>query len=507
VSQPIALIQSRTGLSALTRAILGRGALAGLIGGLVFAAALARLDRAAGVTLLIGPAPLGIRWAVVRFALHLVIAAGLGAGFAGLIRDQRSGPGETLFWGLAYGFSWWFLGSLTVLPLISTAPGGWSVAAAHQAFPLLLGHLIYGLTTALVLIGLSRRPGTGPVRGRARAARAARAVLPGLAAGIVATWLLTATLPGSGPVLASGNGAGMVFGLSAAAGLGYALLFPVAAGSSRAVGPATVQGAGYGFLLWVLVPLTAVPLLREGGLFWTGAAVQARLATLPAYVLLGAFIAALYTGQAWLTRLLLAAPAERADADEEGVGARTLRAVGWGATAGVIGGLLFTVIMVQIGYLSTVAGLVGSNFTGVGLAVHLSVSVILGASYGLFFRRQSYDLVSGVGWGVAYGFLWWVLGGLSILPLALGGDLQWGAGPISAAFPSLVGHLVYGAGLGAVFHGLEARHDPWWIPRARVAAGRAAAIGRRTDRQRSAPAVWALVVPMAVTVIVVLGRP
>src|SRR5262249_28822823 len=143
----------------------------------------------------------------------------------------------------------------------------------------------------------------------------------------------------------------------------------------------------------------------------------------------------------------------------------TLRAVGRGAAAGVVGGLLFTVVMVQIGFLGTVARLVGSTSPTVGVAVHLSIAVLIGASYGLLFRRQTPDLASAIGSGTAYGLLWWVLGALTIMPVWLGGHPQWTAPAAAAAFPSLVGHLAYGAGLGVTFHLLEARLDPWWITR------------------------------------------
>jgi uncharacterized membrane protein YagU involved in acid resistance len=478
-----------------------RGALAGLLGGLAVGPALDRLGLLPAVAHLVGR-----RSDTVGFAVHLVIAALLGAGFAVLIRRQRAGVGQTVFWGLAYGMFWWYLGPLTMLPLLSGLPAGWNIPAAQAVFPWLVGHLLYGATTALALAGLTllSRPTAHPNRlpgaARGTAHRGSPTVVRGLIAGVAATWLLSSTITGSGTILAAGGGRWLAWLLGALVGVGYALLFPTA---SQATGPAAVQGAGYGFLLWVTVPLTAVPLFRDGRLLWSATEVHDVFATLPAYVLLGSCTAGLCTGLARFSRLLLAAPAERAD--EEGVGARTLRAASRGATAGVIGGLLFTVIMVQIGYLSTVAGLVGSTVTGVGLAVHLVVSVILGASYGLLFRRQSYDPVSGIGWGATYGFLWWVLGALTILPIALGGSPQWSAQNVAAAFPSLVGHLGYGAGLGVVFHWLEARHDPWWIQHATAASRRASAARHRTDLQNSAPAVWALVVPLAVTVTVILG--
>lgn len=68
--------------------------------------------------------------------------------------------------------------------------------------------------------------------------------------------------------------------------------------------------------------------------------------------------------------------------------------------------------MLQIGFLPVFARLIGSTSAVTGLIVQLVVADLIGASYGLLFRRQSYDIGSALGWGVSYGFFWWVLGPL-----------------------------------------------------------------------------------------------
>lgn len=147
----------------------------------------------------------------------------------------------------------------------------------------------------------------------------------------------------------------------------------------------------------------------------------------------------------------------------EGAGAEGLQAAGRGAFAGLVGGLLFTLIMLQIDFLPTVAALVGSDSKVTGFVVHLAIADAIGISYGLLFRRRSYDAGSALGWGVAYGFCWWILGALTLLPVFLGGSPQWSAAAAVEAFPSLVGHLLYGAGLGLTFYALESRYSPWWV--------------------------------------------
>jgi uncharacterized membrane protein YagU involved in acid resistance len=398
---------------------------------------------------------------------------------------------------------WWYLGALTLLPLLLGKDVGWTAADARAEFPSLVGHLLYGATTGLVL-ALLRRAG--------RASRGPGVLVRGVVAGVVPTLLLTAFVGERlGPLAVSasmtqsmmerpwGMAGVAVLGLGILAGVGFALLYPSAPDAS---GPSLIRGAGYGFLLWVTLGLTVVPLLERGELAWSASAVREVFPTLPAYLVLGVAVALGYNWVDRSWRLLFTAPVERA-ATDEGVGARTLRAVGRGALAGGVGGLLFTVVMAQIGFFPTVARLVGAGSAAAGFVVHLVISLIIGASYGLLFRRQTHDTASALGWGTAYGFLWWVLGMLTLLPVFLGGDPTWQADQVARTFPSLVGHLAYGTGLGLTFYRLEIRYDPWWLPRSTALSARVAA--RRAALESSAPAVWTLVVLMAFTVTVAVG--
>lgn len=131
------------------------------------------------------------------------------------------------------------------------------------------------------------------------------------------------------------------------------------------------------------------------------------------------------------------------------------------------------------------------------------IAQVIGVSYALFFRGRSYDLVSGVGWGLSYGFFWWVLGALTLLPVLLGQPPRWEAAAIAAAFASLIGHLAYGAGLGTVYAWLEHRENPWWVARSDVEAVRATA--RREQILGSAPALWTLTVLIALAVPVMVA--
>lgn len=466
-----------------------RGALAGIAGGLVFGAAMASygaLPTVASIVRTDSP--------VVGFAVHMLIAAVIGAGFGRLVVDQRTRAGETVFWGLIYGGFWWFLGPQTILPLVLGKPVAWDLAAAQDLFPSLVGHLFYGATTAVVFVALHRatvepasRPDGAP--GWPGAITLLRAGLAGLAAAALLG-------PAVDPALTGPPGGLLVVGLLA--GLGYPLLFT---GAAEPTGPALIRGVLYGFGWWVLAALTLPPLLRGAALDWSVDASRAAVGWLPAYLLLGAATAAVFTWLGALAHALFTDDVRKLR--PESAGSRGLHAVGYGALAGLAGGLAFTAVMVGVDALPLVARTVGAQGPAAGLIVHLVIAQIVGVSYAVLFRRRSFDLVSGIGWGVSYGFLWWVLGGLTLLPVLTGAEPAWTAAGIAAAFPSLVGHLAYGAALGVVYYRLEARTNPWWFHRSQIESRRIAALREQT--LGSAPALWGITVLIALIIPLVLG--
>jgi hypothetical protein len=160
-------------------------------------------------------------------------------------------------------------------------------------------------------------------------------------------------------------------------------------------------------------------------------------------------------------------------------------------------------IHLQIGALTRVADLVGFTSPVAGFFVHISIAFIVGSTYGLLFRKQSYDIGSGLGWGASYGFIWWNIGPLTLMPAFLGTTPVWSAETAASVFPNLVGHLVYGAGVGVTFYLLESRYSPWWVPRRQAETDR---VERRKQQVlTSAPAIWTLVVVIALTLPVLLG--
>lgn len=128
---------------------------------------------------------------------------------------------------------------------------------------------------------------------------------------------------------------------------------------------------------------------------------------------------------------------------EQAVSSTLVNNVIQGVTAGLIGGSVFGVQMAVGGMLPTLAQTIGSQNPVVGFVMHLMISAIIGAIYGVVASRLPSGWLVSMGAGIVYGVIWWVLGALIMMPLMMGmsnmvlqiGDAQW---------MSLVGHVIFG---------------------------------------------------------------
>ena len=141
-----------------------------------------------------------------------------------------------------------------------------------------------------------------------------------------------------------------------------------------------------------------------------------------------------------------------------------------GIVAGLIAGVPFGIMMQimpaptpeggQIPMMQMVAMVVHSTNIIVGWVYHLFNSAVTGALFGWLLGDRVKSYGSGFAWGALYGVIWWVLGGLVLMPLLLGmpafAPLTMAAmHPV--AIGSLVGHLMFGMMLAVVFFLLRRR--------------------------------------------------
>ena len=129
----------------------------------------------------------------------------------------------------------------------------------------------------------------------------------------------------------------------------------------------------------------------------------------------------------------------------------------FGAIAGLAGGLVFGFMMGMMGMLPMVAMLVGSSSPVVGFILHMANSAIIGGAFGVVLGGASSTVGRGLGFGLLYGLIWWVLGPLMLMPLMMGKGLMLSAAGMSGALPSLWGHLIYGGITGLVYWAIRGR--------------------------------------------------
>jgi hypothetical protein len=384
---------------------LAAGAPAGAVGGLALGALLARR----GV-----PQP---------NAVLALLAAALGGCVFGLLFHRRS-PSEGLFLGVAYGAVGWWLGPLTLLPLLGHRPLAWTMAAAQRQFAGLLGFLLYGAATGLAYaVFRGRSPRRLPLA-------AARGVLAGLLVGLV---LRTSGNLVVGPML----------------GLAMALEAPR---PPKGVGAALIRGQGYGFLAWVV--------LLGAGQRWTVEQARGSFPTLLACLVLGIAVAVLRQCFESVSALL---SAERLRSWRPApVGSGPTAAALHGALAGLLGAAALAPLA-PLASAVTAGARVAGGARVPALAVLCAAGVAIGLPYGVLFRRLDADLVTALGWGLSWGFLWWALGPLTLFPLMVGAGTRWSAAEAAGAFGALPALLLYGTCLGLGFHLLQTRYrGPAW---------------------------------------------
>lgn len=153
-----------------------------------------------------------------------------------------------------------------------------------------------------------------------------------------------------------------------------------------------------------------------------------------------------------------------------------------GAVAGLLAGVVFGAMMQtmtaptpeggEVPMMMMVAQVVRSDSLVIGWLYHLFNSAVIGALFGVVLGARARAYGVGLGLGAMWGLVWWVLGGLILMPILLGmpafaavrmPDMR----PV--AIGSLVGHLLYGLILGAAFVRLHARGQAYAAPGAHPA--------------------------------------
>ncbi len=435
----------------------------------------------------------------------LLIGATFGFFFWWGFGERAESPGAGLIWGLGFASLVWLLIPAGLFPLLrGTQRSAAMLMDARARFPELVAYLVLlGMPVGLTLgiLGATRPRSARPKF------RWGRAIVVGGVAGSLSGLVFSRWMYEGGfyPLLGGfqqlGSHAEMVelhFLVALVIGAAFGLLFQM---DVRGLGSSMGWGLGFGIFWWFFGPLTLFPLWSGNGLDWSADQGAALFGSLVGHIIYGLILGVIYAAidRVWLKLFVQSDPLNR---EPEGPGLHVLRSLGWGALAGLVGGIVASPVLLATGALSTVAGL-GITFLGFqGLVIHLTVSAVIGATYGLLFRNEGSNFSVGVPWGCLFGLIWWYLGPMTLLPLAITGETDWRSSAASALLPTLVGHLIYGAVTAAIFLLLERRHLRWLLLDPKTAL-------REQRRMRPAgtpaPALWFFALSLGLLLPILLG--
>jgi hypothetical protein len=473
------------------------------------------------------PAPAGNSWDWLRLLLGLatgvlggaiqseVLAAPITDGillggtfglvFSFLFNRHANTPGAGLIWGLGAALLLWFtvhfgFDLFLLRPFSSNA----MLTGARSQFPQLVACLVcLGMPIGVVtgLRGVFRRKQTH------REFRWDRAVVAGGLAGTIAGLVFSGwefaggylPLLGGLPDFQSQTTALVLhFVVALLIGSIFGILFQR---DVRGYGSSMGWGLGFGIFLWFFGPLTVFPVASGQSLDWSAEQGTDLFGSLVGYIIYGFILGTVYAflDRVWVRLFVQSDPLNR---EPEGVGVHFLRSIEWGASAGLVGGLVSLPVMNATGILPSIAGL-DTSFGGIrGPIIHLLVSTGIGMSYGFLFRDEAPSTGLGVPWGFLFGLIWWYVGPLTLLPLILTGEYDWRASAAVALFPSLIGHLIYGGTTAFIFLWFERRYKRWLLLDPRVAV-------REQRRLRPvgtpAPALWFFALALGVLLPILLG--
>ena len=146
---------------------LKRGILGGLAGGVPFGIMMGTM----GMLPMIG-SMVGMPSAIPGFIVHMMMSAGIGAGFGLFVAPLLSGGGATFAGGLGYGALWWVLGPLTFMPWIMGMgfAANLNSAGISGSLPSLMGHLVFGAVLGFVYAKLGNRGTSGEFQAQGQTA-------------------------------------------------------------------------------------------------------------------------------------------------------------------------------------------------------------------------------------------------------------------------------------------------------------------------------------------------
>lgn len=434
-----------------------------------------------------------------------LLGAAFGLAFGLFFARRATSPGAGLIWGLGSSFLLWILTAGGFFRfVVTTGRSAMMLQDAQGHFSQLVAYVLcLGMPVGIGL-GIwggfrASRPGNKFAWGRAIVAGGIAGTLGGL---IFGRWVSSGNyyplLVGFGELSSRRMTISLHFAIALLIGVTFGLLFQR---DVRGYGSCMGWGLGFGIFWWFFGPLTLLRLAAGLPLDWSAEQGSAVFGSLVGHILYGLILGVAYAtiDKIWVRLFIQSDPLNR---EIESPGLHVLRSLGWGAVAGLVGGLASMPVMIATGVLPKVAG-VDTNLIGFrGAFIHLCVSATIGMTYGLLFRDETSTPGHAIAWGWLFGLIWWYLGPMTLQPLLLTGICDWSTDAASALLPSLLGHLIYGAVTALIFFLFDRRYTRSLLLDPRTSARE---LRRIRPLETPAPALWLFALSLGVLLPVLLG--
>ncbi len=128
-----------------------------------------------------------------------------------------------------------------------------------------------------------------------------------------------------------------------------------------------------------------------------------------------------------------------------------------GIVGGLVAGVLLGCLMARMGVLSYAGRFFNLSDPLSSFIINLVFSGILGVIFALLFYHACKTFYSSALWGIGYSIIWWLIGPMILCPWMRGVPISWASGEMCQAFPMLIGHLVFGIVLGAIYFWMRTR--------------------------------------------------
>lgn len=128
------------------------GILAGLIAGFILGLMMLRMNSMVTIGALMGMPNI-----ISGFAFHLIFCAIFGLIFAVVFYKKVTDFYTSAMWGALYGIIWWFLGTLTLAPLLLGKPVSWNAQAMTDGMAMLMSQIVFGVILGICYYWLRNR--------------------------------------------------------------------------------------------------------------------------------------------------------------------------------------------------------------------------------------------------------------------------------------------------------------------------------------------------------------